>query len=72
MPAVLPCEKPLRMLLLHFPKQPLDGLTKGHTVVWTGKGCESDPEQLDQQVRKIIIHHHFLDLSSRRIGRRSS
>jgi hypothetical protein len=27
--ALLPCEKPLRMLLLHFPKQPATGWSRG-------------------------------------------
>jgi len=35
-------------------------------------GRESVPEQLDHKVRKIITHRHFLELSSRRNGRRSS
>src|SRR5260370_20366491 len=37
-----------------------------------GAGCESVPEQFCQRVRKIITHRHFLELSSRRNGRRSS
>src|SRR5713226_7339002 len=34
--------------------------------------CESVPEQFGQRVRKIITHRHFLELSLRRTGRRSS
>jgi hypothetical protein len=39
--------------------------------VWT-TGCESVTEQLDQRVRNIITHRHFLELFSQRIGRCSS
>src|SRR4029077_9738842 len=66
----LPCEKPLRMLLLHFPKQPAADSSRGpHGGVDEGAGCESVTEQLDPRVRNIITHRHFLELSSRRIGR---
>ncbi len=69
----LPCEKPLRMLLLHFPKQPATGQSwEPHGRVDEGAGWESVPEQLAQKVRNIITHRHFLELSSRRIGHRSS
>jgi hypothetical protein len=44
-----------------------------HRNVEKDAGCESVTEQqLDQKVRNIITHHHFLELSSRRIGRRLS
>ena len=61
------------MLLLHFPKQPAADSSRGpHGGVDEGAGCESVTEQLDQRVRNIITHRHFLELFSQRIGRRSS
>ena len=33
--AGLPCEKLLRMLLLHFPEQLRPTTAEGHTAVWT-------------------------------------
>src|SRR6267143_1930849 len=40
--AGLPCENPLRMLLLHFPKQPAADYSRGpHGGVDEAAGCES-------------------------------
>ena len=71
--ARLPCEKPLGMLLLHFPRQPAAGQGREpHGRVDEGAGCESVPEWIDQRVRNIVTHRHFLEISSRRNGRCSS
>ena len=70
---LLPCEKLPRMLLLHFPRQLAAGQSREpHGRVDEGAGSESVPVQLDQKVRKIITHRHFLELFSRRIDRRFS
>ena len=69
----LPCEKPLTMLLLHFSEAAYGRLEPRATRrCGAGAGCESITEQLDQRVRNIITHRHFLELASRRIGRHSS
>jgi hypothetical protein len=61
------------MLLLHFPKQPVASQSRGpHHGVDASAGGDSVTEQLDQKVRNIITHRHFLELSLRRIGRRLS
>ncbi len=61
------------MLLLHFPRQLAAGQNREpHGRVDEGADSESVPEQLDQKVRKIITHRHFLEQFSRRIDRRPS
>ena len=62
--AGLPCEKPLRMLLLHFPKQPAADSSRGpHCGVDEGAGCESATEQLDPRVRTLLPIVVFLSYS---------
>jgi hypothetical protein len=46
---------------------------EGHTVVWTqAQAANPLPGSLTKKVRNIITHRHFLELFSRRIGRRLS